>query len=46
MASLMSVCTTRPEAPTFLAKASDKSPVPPAMSSTWLPSRRFATITV
>ncbi|MCY1546161.1 hypothetical protein D9M68_821430 [compost metagenome] len=34
IASLMSVCTTRPVGPTFLANASDRSPVPPAMSST------------
>ncbi|MNE66444.1 hypothetical protein D3C80_1619980 [compost metagenome] len=46
MASLMSVCTTSPLAPTFLENASDRSPVPPAMSSTLLPSRRLATITV
>ena len=33
----MSVCTTWPLAPTFLAKASARSPVPPAMSSTCWP---------
>ena len=46
MASLMSVCTTRPVAPTFLANASARSPVPPAMSSTWSPGRTLAASTV
>ncbi len=35
-----------PVLPTFLENASDRSPVPPAMSSTWSPSRRLATMTV
>lgn len=46
MASLMSVWTTWPLAPTFFAKASARSPVPPAMSSTREPSPTFATMTV
>ena len=46
MASLMSVWTTRPVGPTFLANAMARSPVPPAISSTCWPSRRLATMTV
>ena len=46
MASLMSVCTTCPDLPTFFENASARSPVPPAMSSTLKPSRISATSTL
>ena len=43
---LMSVWTTQPLSPTCRAKARARSPVPPAMSSTWSPGLSCASATV